>query len=478
MPLPSNLRALALTGAALACLTACKVVGPDFASPAVSPAAGYRMAGDRTGPRIVDAAPQAGVWWSALGSPDLDRTIRLALADSPTVAEAEATLTQAREAAAAVRGSLGPQAQGTAGVQRERINTQAFGFTGFPSPTISLFSLGASVSYDLDLFGGGKRSLESARARAEAQGRRADAAYLTLSGNVAAEAVEIASLRAQIAAVGTMIEDDRRLVELARTAAQLGGAAPSSGVGVEAQLASDQALLPPLERSLAQHRHALALLVGKSPAEFTAPDFDLDAFTLPSAIPVDLPSNLVRRRPDILAAEADLHAATADIGVATAKLYPDIRLTAALNQQAIKPEQIFGFSSTGYDFGAGLTAPLFNGGMLKANRRAAEAAARASLARYQRTVLTAFVQVSDTLQALADDETAISAQQRSLAVAEAALRDNRLAYEKGGGTLLPVLDAQRQVHAARRNLAAAKAQRLSDTVRLFIATGADWRTSN
>lgn len=471
-PLPSR---LALVAALAASLGACKTVGPNFHTPPAPTEPGYAMAGDKAAPRVVSASATASEWWTAFGSADLDAAVRQALKDNPTIVEADATLEEMRQQAGAIRGELGPQADANAGIQRERVNVAAFGFSGFPNPTINLYSVGGAVSYDLDLFGGGKRRLENAQAKAEAQAQRAKAAYLTISGDVALAAVEIARNRAQIAAVEQMLADDRQNLELARKAEQLGGAAHSAGIGAQAQLGQDEALLPPLEQALAQDRHALALLVGRAPADYVAPDFDLDGLKLPDAIPVELPSELVRRRPDILAAEADLHAATAQIGVETAKLYPDIRLSAALTQSALMPAKLFSYDSSGWNIGAGLTAPLFHGGTLRANKKAAEAAARASLARYEATVGRAFGQVADLLQALANDENEIKAQTMALADAEANLHDERFAFDKGAGTMIAVLDAQRRAHAARRGLAQAEGQRLADAVKLFVATGADWR---
>jgi NodT family efflux transporter outer membrane factor (OMF) lipoprotein len=460
-----------------AALSACATVGPNFKTPPAPADKSFAMAGDKPAPEVASAAASgaAGPWWTAFGSPDLDRAVRQALLENPSLAEADATLEQMRQQAVAVRGELGPQADLNAGIQGERINLTQFGFTGFPNPTITLYSIGGAVSYDLDLFGGGRRRLESARAKAEAQAHRASAAFLTISGDVALEAVEIARARAQIAAVEAMLDDDRQNLELARKAEALGGAARSAGVGAQAQLAQDQTLLPPLEQQLAQHRHALALFVGKTPAEYTAPDFDLASLRMPASIPVELPSELVRRRPDILAAEADLHAAVADIGVETAKLYPDIKLSAGLTQGALSPANLFSYASTGWNAGGGLTAPLFHGGTLKANQRAAEASARAALARYAIVVGRAFGQVADRLQALTNDENEIAAQTTAERDAEAHLHDERLAFEKGAGTMLAVLDAQRRLHAARRGLVSAEGQRLADAVGLFVATGCDWR---
>ncbi|MDB5466693.1 MAG: efflux system, outer rane lipoprotein NodT family [Phenylobacterium sp.] len=483
MPLSTrSVRRLAVASVSALALSACATVGPNFKTPEPPKgpaAAGYAMAGDAAAPgvRLTPDARAAGPWWQAFGSPELDQSVRQALADSPTVAEATATLQRAQAQLAATRGAQAPQVDANGSVQRERINTQAFGFTGFPSPTINLFSIGGAVSYDLDLFGGRKRATEAAQARAEMAARQADAAYLTLSGNVALQAMRIASLRAQIATLQTIIADDQRVVEMVRKAQQAGGEAPSAITGGMAQVAQDEALMPPLTRDLDAARHQMALLAGKSPAEFSAPDFDMARLTAPSDIPVSLPSTLVRNRPDILAAESDLHAATAAVGVAVANQYPDIRLTANLTQAAIRPENIFNYASSGWNLMGGVTAPIFHGGTLKAERQAAEADARASMARYQQTVLRAFVQVSDVLAALASDQQSLAALGRAQTAAEASARDAQTAYRLGGGTLLQVIDAQRQLNRARRATVEAEGQRYADLVQLFTATAADWRTA-
>jgi NodT family efflux transporter outer membrane factor (OMF) lipoprotein len=473
MPL-SNRSLLAAASALVLC--ACTTVGPDFKSPDAPTANGYAMAGDPApSVRLDPAARAAGPWWSAFEAPELDALIRTALADSPTIAEADATLQRAQAEAAAVRGAELPQVDATGSAQRERINTQAFGFTGFPSPTINLYSIGGAVTYDLDLFGGRRRESERAQAQAQAAARQADAAYLSLTGNVALQAVRVAALREQIAAAEAIVAGDRRTLDMIRKAQAAGGEARSASAGLIAQLAEDEAVLPGLRRQLAAARHQLALLAGKSPAQWTPPDFDLAGFATPQAVPVALPSALVRQRPDILAAEAELHAATAAVGVATAAQYPDIRLTASLTQGSIKPEDLFSYDSSGWNLMAGVTAPFFHGGTLKAERKAAEAEARAALARYQQTVLRAFVQVSDVLAALGTDQQQLEALGRAQRAAEINMKDAEAAYRIGGGTLLEVVDAQRQLSRARRAIAEAQGQRYADLVQLYAATAADWR---
>lgn len=470
-------RLAALSTVAALALAACAAVGPDFRPPAAPEVGGYAMAGDPASARVrLTAQPGgSGPWWAALGSSRLDQTIRLAVEGNPSLAEADATLQRLQAEAASARGGAEPRADYFGNAEHERINTSSFGFTGFPSPTINLFSVGANVSYDLDLFGGRRRAIEAAEARAERQARMGEAAWLTLTGNVALQAVRIASLRAQISAVEAVIADDDRMLEMVRQAQRAGGAAESATSGGEAQRAQDLALLPPLHRQLSEARHQMALLVGRAPADWSAPDFDLADFSLPATVPVDLPSTVVERRPDIQAAVAELHAASAQIGVTTAALYPNVRLSANLTQSALDPVDLFGYSASGWNIAAGISGPILNGGALRANRRAAEAEARASMARYQGTVLRAFIQVSDALSDLGHDDEAIAAWRRAEAVAQSNVDDARTAFRLGGGTALAIVDAQRQLSRARVNLAAAQGQRLTDLVSLYTALGADWR---
>lgn len=476
-----SLAAALMAGASLTA-TGCTTVGPNFktpAGPAGAAADSYAMAGDPTpaGVRLDPAERGAGAWWKTFGSSALDQTMAEALQGSPTLAEAQATLERYQADARAVRGERAPQLDVNADAQRERINTRAFGFD-FPSPTINLYSVGASVSYDLDLFGGARRREEEAQARVEAASRQADAAYLTLTANVARQAMLIAGLRGQMAALDAVIEADARTAEMVRRAKDAGGEAPSAVNSAHAQLAEDEALLPPIRRQYEAARHQLALLAGRAPAEWAAPDFDLSGFTAPAETPIALPSALVRKRPDILAAEADLHAATAAVGVAAADLYPNLRLSANFTQSALKPSDLFGYDASGWNVLAGAAAPIFHGGTLRARKREAEAEARASAARYQATVLRAFVQVSDALAALATDGDHIAALERVEQAAAADVRDSETAYRLGGGSLLQLVDARRRESRAIRTLAEARARKLMDLVDLYAATAADWRSAS
>ncbi len=237
---------------------------------------------------------------------------------------------------------------------------------------------------------------------------------------------------------------------------------------------SDRTLLPPLGQQLNAAQHALAILLGKAPADWTPPDFDFAAITLPAELPVSLPSALVRQRPDVMSAEARLHAASAAIGVATAQLYPNITLSAGLNQEAISVVSLFHGASNVWSLGAGLTAPIFHGGALEAQRRGAVDAFNAALDNYEQTVLQAFGQVADVLDALGHDAELLAAERRALAAADRSLALTRQTYAIGSIGILQVLDAQRLAEQARLGYVRAEAQRYLDTAQLFLAMGGGW----
>jgi NodT family efflux transporter outer membrane factor (OMF) lipoprotein len=480
---PNTARAVGTLTLTTLLLAGCAAVGPNFRSPALPTTPGYAMAGDAPpGAGVRFGPPAAGPWWTDFGPPALDQLEQQALSGSPTIAEADAALDQARASLAAARGGLQPSVDLNAGAQRERINLASFGFNaaslpGFSNnPEFSLYSVGGTVAFPLDIFGGQRRAVEGAAARAESIARRGDAAALSLTGQVATTAVQIAGLKAEIAAVEAMVADDRQTAELVRRAEAVGGEAEGARIGAATQIARDEAMLPPLRQALTVARHQLALLLGKAPTDFVPPELELKDFRA-GAAPVALPSDLVHLRPDIQQAEADLHAATAEVGVATAALYPSLNLSASLTQSALTPDKIFNFTSTAYTLGVGLAAPIYDGGRRRAEREAARAAARVALARYESTVLLAFNQVADRLQSLAHDDETLAAETKSETAALENLRLARAAYQLGGTGLLPVIDAQRTAGDARRARVAVETQRALDTVQLIVASGARWRAA-
>ena len=472
---------LCLGAGAAGLLAACTTVGPDF-KPAAAPATpGYAMAGDAPAPQAALGDRLAADWWSLYRSPEIDAVVRQAVAGNHTLESARASLSQAQHAVLAQDSSLTLDAN--ASVQEQRVNLAAFGFSNLPgpngpislsNPTFTIYSFGLNGRYDFDLFGQRRREREALLARAEAQGLQTQAAYLTLSAQVVNQAIAIASLRAQIAAAEDITKSDQANLDLVTKAYKLGGGTRLDVTTVQTELSSDRTTITPLRQQLAVSRHALALLLGQAPADWTPPDFDLEKISPPDRIPVELPSVLVRDRPDIRAAEARLHAATAQIGVAQADLYPKITLDASITQSALHPWDLFKYAATGFSAGPGVSVPLFHGDELKAKVRVAQDAARGALADYQQTVLSAFVQVADGLQAVAHDDQSIADADAELKASTDSLRLQRLRYQDGKVGLLPVLDNQRSYARARLAVIRARAQKLQDTAALLYAVSRNW----
>jgi NodT family efflux transporter outer membrane factor (OMF) lipoprotein len=297
---------------------------------------------------------------------------------------------------------------------------------------------------------------------------------LTLTGNTVSQALQVAAVRSQLKALNNILVIDRQNVELVRKQ-RLTGTVPDSDVIVaESQLATDETLKPGLEQQLSVARHALAVLTGRAPGDWSPPDFDLAAFKLPHHLPVSIPSQLVHQRPDIQAAEAQLHAASAQIGIATAQLYPSITLSAGVSASSLNGGNLFSPAGLVWSIAAGLAQPIFDGGMREAERRAALATFKESAADYQQTVLQAFGQVADILQALTHDTNLLAAQSQALSMASEAVRLQRISYGSGGSGIIGLLDAQRQYQQAKLGYVRAQAQRYQDTVQLLVAMGGGW----
>jgi len=474
---PTRLSLIASAISLTTALTGCKV-GPDFKRPEAPQAERYTakplQLESATAPipdqHLAFGEDLGREWWHLFRSDALDTVVTAALEGNRTLVAANATLAQTRELAAAQSGSLYPQLAMTAGVGRQRYGAQFFGDFA-KAPPFAYYALGPTVSYTLDYTGGTARSVEQQYALAEYQHQQLNAAYLMVTGNAVMQSLRIALLQGEIATVEAILEEDRQNRKLVEVAFEAGSVSRVDVVSAESQLASDATLLPPLRQELAVARHALSIIMGRLPAQAAPPEFALSQVTLPDHLPVSLPSELVRRRPDILASEARLHAATAAVGVATSNLYPHVVLTGSVGLQSTVLGNLFEGGSTAYGATGALTAPLFDGGTLRAQKRAAVDALQASAANYQQTVLEAFGQVADSLEALDHDAEQLDAQ----AHAQDAARENvdltRKSYNEGNVAVLQVLDAERLYQNARLGYVRAQAQRYMDTVQLFLALG-------
>lgn len=461
-------------------LTGC-TVGPDFTRPEPPEASRYTLAplpaqtvsaktplGEAQQFRLsedVDAQ-----WWKKLGSPRLDALIEQAFESSPTLAAARATLRQAQELHSAQAGAtLYPQVDAGLGAERQRMSPGALGQTG-DVREFSLYNASVGVHYQLDLAGGNRRALEALAARTDYSRYELDGARLTLAANIATTAILRARLAAQISATQAMIDAQEEQITTTQARVRLGQATPDELLSLQAQAEQTRAELPLLRKQLDQSEHLLATLSGQAPGSAEVPGFMLDEFKLPVDLPMVLPSELVRRRPDIQAAEALLHAANADYGVAVAKLYPQINLSANLASQALTTGALFGGGSAVWSVLGQLTQPLFNPG-LPAEKRASLAALEAAAAKYQGVVLDALRNVADTLRALDHDAQTLASLATADTYAQSSLESVKRQYALGTVDYTQLLIAQQQAQRSRIGLVAAQAQRLVDSAALFQAMG-------
>jgi NodT family efflux transporter outer membrane factor (OMF) lipoprotein len=455
--------------------------GRDFKTPAPPTASGYtasvfpaQTASSSTAlggaQRFTEGLPIEAQWWRSFGSPKLDVLIEQALAASPTLEAAEATLRQARHTYEARAGSTRyPQANANLGGQRKAVNNAAMGQPDGEN-TFNLFNASVNVQYNFDLFGGNRRALEALAAQADYQRFQLEGARLTLAANVVGTAVTQARLAAQIEAAERILADQAEQLDLTRRRLALGAASQNDVLALQTQMEQTRAGIPALRNELDQERHLLAALIGQAPSAADLPRFALSDFALPSELPLQVPSELTRRRPDIRASEALLHAACAEHGVAVSKLYPQISLGADLGAQSMTVDTLFDPGSLIWSLAGQLAQPLFNRG-LRAEALAAEAGFDAASAHYRETVLQAFRNVADVLRALEHDAQALAAQAAADASAQESLELVRRRYALGAADYLELLTAHQQAESTRMDLLAARAQRLLDTVAFYSSMG-------
>ncbi len=454
---------------AAALLAGCTTVGPNFKVPDAPTVAGYTRQPLPAG--VASGLVVAADWWKSFNSPRLDDLVARALQHSPTLDAAAATMRHAQQLHQAQAGdTLYPTVNAKAGASRNQINPASFGQNGNSETLYNLYNVGAVVNYNLDLFGGNRRTLEALAAQADYQGYQLFGARLVLAGNVVTTVFGQAQLGEQIAASEAILLEQQKQLDIAHKRLELGAAAQADVLTLQTQVEQTRATLPALRNRLEQADHLLAALIGQAPAAADIPRFKLAEFTLPARLPLVVPSELVRRRPDIQASAALLHVATAQYGVAVSSLYPQIKLSANLATQALTTGALFGPGSMIWSLAGQLAQPLFNGG-LKAGSNAAEASMEAAGANYRETVLEAMRSVADVLRQLDNDAQVLQAETAANTSAQASLRIVRDQYWLGAAGYLQLLTAQQQFQQTRIGLIAAQAARLADSAALFQAMG-------
>jgi len=473
--------------ATLLALAGC-AAGPDYVRPADPLPAAYtpaETAATATGQTNGDAqtAPQTfasgqdlpAQWWRLFHSPALDELVAASLKRNPNVAAAQAALRGALENVAAQQGAFFPTVDASFSPTRQKVSGVLSSPTASNAYYYNLHTAQVTVSYAPDLFGANRRQVESLQAQAASQRYQNEVTYLTLVSNVVSAAIAEASLQGQIGATRVIATGQNRVLAMMRRQLELGQVAAADVAAQEAALAAAEAALPVLEKQLAVQRNLLTALSGGFPGDGQRPAFDLGMLELPATLPLTLPSTLVERRPDVRAAEELLHAASADIGVAAANRLPNVTLGVnAFGSAAGSIGDLFSSGTGFWTLAAQVTQPVFDGGVLKHREAAAQAAYDGAAATYRATVINAFQNVADALQAIEFDAVALRAAASAERAANKSLAIARRQLALGDISALAVLASEQTDQQAKMNLVQAQANRLGDTVALFQALGGGW----
>jgi NodT family efflux transporter outer membrane factor (OMF) lipoprotein len=474
--------AAALAVAAL--LPGC-AVGPDFKAPAPPEADRYTREPLRAATASTDSQHGAaqhfdskrdipGDWWTVFHSRGLNALVEESLQANPNLQSALASLRASRESVAAQQGKFFPTVQANFSPSRQRTSGSIAPVPANGDNQFSLYTAQVLVSYTFDVWGGNRRAVEQLQALADVQRFQVEAAYLTLTSNVAVAAIQDASLRAQIDATSELIAINERVLKLLDDQFKGGLINRSDLAAQEAALAQIRATLPPLRKQLAVQRDLLTALVGRLPSEAPSETFRLATLHLPTDLPLSLPSQLVEQRPDVRAAEEQLHAAGAQVGVAIANMLPNVTLSANGGYTATQLAGLFSPTNAFWTLAGSATQTVFDGFSLLHQERAAEDTLQQAAWAYRATVIAAFQNVADSLRALQSDAEALKAA-RDFERAGKVSRD--LAQQQfGAGNInfIVLLNAQQTYQQARIALVQAQAARLMDTVALYQALGGGW----
>jgi len=466
----------------IAGLSAGCAVGPDFVRPDAPKVSSYTAAatdgsaamapgGGELAPQWHEGADVPAQWWKLFGSAALNELVAAAQAANPDLQAAEAALRVAQENAAAQRGSFAPAVDLHLTPVRQSVAQPLASPLSSNASLYTLHTAQLSISYAPDVFGATRRQVEAVDAGKELARFQYEAARLTLNANLVVTAINTAALQAQLNTMMALVGDARQQLRAVHRQFELGQLAAADVAAQEAALAQAEANLPPLEKQLAQQQHMLAVLAGRFPSEAAQQHFTFDSLKLVRDLPLTVPARLVEQRPDIRAAEAQLHAASAQIGIAKAARLPNISLTAALGASALTPSTLFKSGTGFWSIGADLVQPLYKGGSLMHQQRAAEASYDQAAAQYRATALAAFQNVADTLCALETDARAARIASTAERAAQKSLLITRRQWELGLIAYPAVLLAQQAYHQAAMALIQAQAASYTDTVALFQALG-------
>jgi multidrug efflux system outer membrane protein len=459
---------LTLVGAAA--LAACTTLGPNYQAPAANAPAAYRA-----------AAPVAGAelqrdWWLMFGDAQLNALEAQALQASPTLAAALARVERAKAVYGATRADELPRLDVTAGetglrtsaksVTTPVLGGQAITFEGWQT------SVQANLSWEIDLWGRVKRQAESAQAQLDASSLDAAAARVALTADVAGAYWQWRALADEAAALQRLRDSRANAFKVAQTRFDAGSSTTQDLERVRAELASADADVADLPRRQALVANQIAALTGQAAAELKLQAVPMAA---PPAIRAGLPAELLQRRPDLAQSLAQLHAATAQVGIAEAAFYPSIRLTGSFGYQSKDLSDLISAPARLYNFGPGISLPIFEGGRNKANLAGAKAQVDESLAAFRGRMLQALREVDDALAELQGRANVVDAQNRTLSSSGEALKVAKSRYDKGAVSYLDVTEAERTPLATERALAQLRGAQWAATAQLIKALGGGWQ---
>lgn len=460
------------------------MVGPDYHRPAVPTPDAFGEIAPIPSPRADGTPPETSrplaggipeAWWEAFGDPLLASLITRTVASNLDLAQAEARVRQSRAQRKIVAADLFPQIGASGSYTRERTSSNAPTFAA--GRTLNLFETGFDANWEIDVFGGIRRSVESAEATIQATIADRDAILVSLMGEVGLEYVTYRSLQERIRLATENMKSQEATLELTQRLFDAGLAAELDVQRAAAQVSTTASTIPVLVQQREQAMHALGILVGQPPMTLQAELEPVGPIPVPpTAVGVGMPSDLLLRRPDVARSERQLAAATANIGVATRDLFPRFFLVGAAGLQSIAASDFFTWQSRAASIGPTITWPVFEGGRIRANIQLQDAAQEEAFAAYQQTVLRAFQDVEDSL-------VAFSGAQAQRAQLEDAVRANKRAtdlarrlYAQGLTDFLDVLVAEQALFTSEDTLAQSRRDVALGLVSLYKALGGGWET--
>jgi NodT family efflux transporter outer membrane factor (OMF) lipoprotein len=457
-------------------------VGPDYIRPDLGLPADYLPGNEapsvkNDAQRFIEARSIPAQWWRVFGSDKINHLVDMAFTHNPSVGEALAALEQARWNVRAQEGAFFPQINGEWASTRQKLPAPEGAPPRFKGEIFSLHTPQVNVGFVPDVWGKNRRAVEALMSVADAQYYQLEATYLTLASNTVVAVIEEASLAEQIAATRDIVNINKRILGTLNRQFQVGTASGLDVASQEAQLAQAQSLLPPLEKAYEQQRNLIAVLTGNFPADANWAPETLSAIHLEQNLPVIVPSQLIDQRPDVRGAEAQVHAASADVGVASANLLPQFGISGDVGASARLLSDLFTPQSLVWSITGSIMQPIFKGGTLLAEKRAAEAAFMEAASAYRSTVLAAVQDVANVLRAIEADNNAVRAALAYQKASEKALKMVETELAAGQVAISVLLTSQQNYQQSKLSVIQARGLLLADTAALFQALGGGWWNS-